>query len=93
MNIPIFNAGTHKGLPKKRQFKKLVLNPELNDGAIHTEYSEWLETPSGDKIEETLLCYEENLEALAVWFNYVPPVGASMGQVILGAINAKLNAL
>jgi hypothetical protein len=91
MNIPIFDAGTHKGLPRKRQFTKLVLNPELIEGAIHVEYKEWLETPSGDKIEETLLCYEENIEALETWFNYVP-AGASMGMVILGAINTKLLA-
>jgi hypothetical protein len=92
MNIPIFDAGTHKGLPKKRQFKKLVLDPSLNDGAIHTEYSEWLESPTGEKIEEVLLCYEDTNAALEVWFNYIPQ-GASMGQVILGAINNKLNTL
>ncbi len=93
LNIPDFDAGEYKGCPRKRRFIYLQLNPFLENEAIVVKYLEWIIMPSGETDLLVEKGYIENIESLREWFNYVSPQGASIGQVILGAINLKLNRI
>lgn len=90
VEIQVLNAGESKGLPRKIQFKKLIIDPFSKDVAIHCEYSTWLESPTGEKLEETLLCYQRDNTSLEGWFSIE---SGGIGQAILSSINKTLESI
>lgn len=93
LNIPDFDAGEYKGCPRKRRFTYICLNPYVENEAIVVKYNEWIIMPNGEIDFFVERGYVEDMVSLSRWFGYVPNGSVSIGQVILGAINAKLNLI
>lgn len=55
MELTVIDCGTVKGLPMKRLFRGFTAS-KVSD-SVEVEYEEYLETPSGDKVEWQVKSY------------------------------------
>jgi hypothetical protein len=85
------SSATTSGLPLYRDF--ISFNADNERGQIQVNYTEWLETPNGTKLELKRKMYFIRGNRFNYWFNYDVgslPDGVTMGQLIISSINDTL---